>query len=403
MSKIGADLKGTKISPFGESIDLFPHLDERAVSDEIQSYKKQGVMKSPAIQAIYKEICNVTEEYMHMGDMYHFSEAGDMPRLVIPKFLIPNMLEKNLPQLMQERQGAITPALTPELFDVPNILGGTVDLVPDMSYLLWMRSVTMVDESEEKEEWDFNPHFIMMKEKGQVQFSGTFTGQKITTRNDVWGDGINISWTWFETNKFRIKFANLIPKEKYQYFDQIADAIYLGVITAFTTGITGGINHVIRDINTAITELMRHVNYNNKAIWGNASFAVLYPPEFDWAMGQAIRLSNYGMTTEGFIRRFTPIMTTKLPASSPSTIYVVVMKEEQNEYNTRLSLEVHGPEEDIETFSTKLTFRGAYGSNLNVASARRIVFDPDACNFAVAGPLEVKAKTSICTDSGTSS
>lgn len=377
-----------KPTPFAEQVDIIPNLNEQRIAAELREVSHP--MHSPLIREVMQQLLHATTAWGRYGGMYETSERGDFPRLVIPPYIAKAY------QRMSEA-GGIRPDITPQFFDTKDTDMGTVDVPPDFSYLLWMRSTTMVDEVEDRSEWDYNPQFVLMKEAGQVKF-GEWAASEMSMRNDEFGAGVNISWTWFETNKFRIKFANLAPKFKSQYFEDIASAIYTGVGSVFTNTLATysktASNKVITDINQAITALMRKENDNGKAVWKNASFTVLSPPEFQDKLDAAVRLSGVNPTTASFIKRPQIIYTAELPASSPNVIYVVVTKEQQNEYATRVPLRAHGPVDDIETFGSVLTYRGAYGSNLNVNSAIKLTFDPTATTFSVAGPIEVYGDTS---------
>lgn len=377
-----------KPSPFGEQVDLIPGLNEAALAKVVKGSPRPDL--DPLFRETMAQIGKACDVWGRYGDMYSYSESGDMPRLVIP-----SRIQASYEKQMRE-EGGIRPDHTPSYFDTPMAFEGTVDLTPDFSYLLWMRSTTMTREVEDRKEWDFNPQWVLMDEAGQVKF-GTWASQEMQMRNQEFGAGVNISWTWFETNEFRIKFANLAPKFKYTYFDDIATAIYNGVVTVFTNTLATysktATNRVITDINQAMTALMRWENYNSKAIWENAQFTILAPPEFQEYLDAAIRLSGVNPTTAAFLRRPQVIYTPKLPSTAPNVIYVVVTKEEQNEYATRLPLRAHGPVDDIRTFGSMITYRGAYGANLNVNSAIKLTFDPTAADFAVAGPIAMMTIT----------
>lgn len=373
-------------APFSEQVDLVPGLDERAVAASIRDLPNP--MDSPVAREAMGNILKAMTLWGRYGDMYEFAEDGTMPRLVIPPYLA----ESYYKQMTEE--GGIRPDNTPSFFRTPERIGGTVDLTPDFTYLLWMRSTTMVDEVEDRSEWDYNPQWVLMKEAGQIKF-GDWTSREMSMRNDEFGSGANISWTWFETNKFRVKFANIAPKIKYAYFDGIADAIYGGVQTVFTNTLTTysktATNKVLEDLNQAYTALMRWENYNDKAIWQNAQFTVLAPPEFQDKLDVAMQLASVAGTSARPLKRPQIIYTPKLPATAPNTIYVVVTKEEQNEYATRVPLTAHGPVDDIRTFGSMIAYRGAYGANLNVNSAIKLTFDPTLDTFALGGPIETRA------------
>lgn len=369
-------------APFQEQVDIVPHLDENAIADAIRDMPNP--MDSPIAKAAMNDILKACTLWGRYGDMYENSERGDMPRLVIPPYLIESYA-RNIAEA-----GGIRPDHTPSYFDTKTTLQGTVDLTPDFSYLLWMRSTTMKAEVEDRKEWDFNPQYVLMKEAGQIKF-GSWVSKEMSMRNDEFGAGANISWTWFETNQFRVKFANLAPKFKFQYYDDISTAIYNGVQSVFTNNLAThsktATNRVITDINQAQTALMRWTNYNDKAVWESANFTILAPPEFQEYLDAAVRLSGLNPLTSSFLKRPNIIYTPKLPASASNLIYVVVTKDEQNEYATRIPLTAHGPVDDIRTFGSMIAYRGAYGANLNVNSAIALTYDPTAADFAVAGPI----------------
>lgn len=297
--------------------------------------------------------------------------------------------------------GFITPDKTPFLFDTTPIIRETTDEVPDTSFVDFMVSTRMEGDIETREEWEFgNVQYVLMKGSGQVKYSGQFVTRMAVMTAEEYGAGIEISWRWFETNKFRITMARLAPKFKFAAFDQQAEHVYNVFVAAATNTLTtyGGTatNKVVRDINAAIGFFRRYKQtWNGRYPFENRSFRIIAPPEAFWILDPIINPGSYqfGAIPERVNGRINVSYTTKLNKSGtvPYVIYVVVDKWEQNEFATSIPLEAHGPEDDITTFATKMTFRMGYGVNIDPNSIIKLTFDPTLNTFAIFGPVETRA------------
>lgn len=295
---------------------------------------------------------------------------------------------QELSKHVKESSGAVGASDTPSYFvTAPKYLPSR-DYEADMSFLDWMTSVKMDLELEDREEWDFESQFVLMKEAGQVKY-GQFSGAERVTRNDEWGAGIHIKWTWFETNQFGIKMNRLAPKFRYNYYNQMSNAIYAMAIATFVN-VEAYDTNVIRTINNAFATLIRTTKTwtigkdHNKDVtethtrtpFENARFRIIAPIELMWV----IQLALTGTFAFGFKDKILAYMsgvtyTTKL--TDATKFYIVADKWEQNEFNTRVELTAHGPVDDIETFSQKASYRGAYGATLDADSAKVITLPED--------------------------
>lgn len=283
--------------------------------------------------------------------------------------------------------GFITPGFNPKMFDAGPKYKGSKEYEPDTSYLDWMVQTRMVQEVEERREWDANINFVRMDKAGQVEY-GDLASTEQTMYNYEWGAGIKIYTTWFETNMFGIRMSRLAPKFRYQYFDQIADAVYVAAVAAWTTALGSTTQNVIRDLNTACNELRRVTNTFGKSPWDNASFRIVAPPEARWYIDAALAMSYALLSREQLTQRMSVTYTSKLAANS--AVYVIVDRWEQNELGVRVPFTVYGNAKDIDTFAEKVSYRGAYGLNIDGTSARSITFDPANASFVIGGPIGMR-------------
>lgn len=296
-----------------------------------------------------------------------------------------------------ESAGAYSRDMTPFFFQSPDIpkLRQRAEQEPDLSWQDWMSQGVMTDISETYDEWDFNAQFVLMKENGQVKFSGPFVGQNNSVTNDEYGSGIKIKWTWFETNRFDIKMQTLAPKFKFAWFDQIADQAYAGLIAAAVALPSATGQRVIRDLNLWYSTVQRVVNYNNKYKFSGLPLRIIAPPEAWWFLSQAFRLTENPAPGAREVMQSRPSVTftNKIPAPAANavTIYLVVDKWEQNFLGTRVPLSAYGPQQDIVSFADLLTYRGAYGMTFDATSIYKITFDTTHANFTVGGPVETHA------------
>jgi len=289
----------------------------------------------------------------------------------------------------QSGGGFITPDMLPNFFGAGPTYKPTKNYIPDTSYLDFMVQRRMVDELEDRKEWDADIQFVLMKKEGQVRYA-TLLDSAAQMTNDEWGSGIKIWRTWFETNKFGIKMSALAPKFRYAYFDQIADIIYGQVQAGVTTAITGATNMLVPDINTATLELIRYENSFDKTPFESANFRIIAPIEMERFLPGAF-IADYGLGgySERLLNRVSVTYTPKLPfVAAAAVCYVVVDNWEQNEYATRVPFGVYGTADDIDTFAQKISYRGAYGSNIDVNSGRELTFNTTSA-FYVSTPMPV--------------
>jgi len=307
-------------------------------------------------------------------------------------------VETHMRKFAAEQGGFHTPDMTALFFDTGPKYDPTKAYTPDTSYTDWCVQRKMKLELEDRREWDADILFVLMKEHGQVRY-GTLTAEERSMRNYEWGAGIQFWRTWFETNQFGIKMAALAPKFRYQYFQQMAVAIYGAFAAAAIPSINFVSQNVVRDLNLAMTELMRWTNGFGHTPFANASFRIITAPENMWflnaARAMSMQLSYDRMVLD---RRMNLTETPLLTATDP--VYVIVDKWEQNELGTRVPFGVFGKATDIDTFADKTTYRGAYGFNLDVHSVREITWDTSDCHFGVTGPLPMKMVEQCSDESG---
>lgn len=366
--------------PFEQRVQLFGKIDERRLVAGLKSTER---MHDPYVRKWKGAVCKALTRW---GREQTYNEDGEC-------YVHPMYRSPAAHALSAEAVGAITPDKTAAFFRTVSELRDSKEYVPDTSYLDFMVSTKMQLQLEKREEWDADMQFVMMKEAGQVKY-GMLARTEAQMTTAEWGAGISISWTWFETNMFKIKMARLAPKFKFQAFDQQADNVYAGLVAAGTRTLSTfsltPTNKVIHDINLAWGALMRWKNTFGKAPFANMTPRIIAAPEAWWFLDRAFRANQQQvMVQENFFKRPAVTFTTKLPASSALDIYIIADKWEQNEFGTRIPLEAHGPEDDIDNFSTKVSWRMDYGSSFDPYSIIKLTFDPSIDSFSIYGPLEV--------------
>jgi len=338
---------------------------------------KLALQRTPEGLQIRQEILDIATIILREG---YYDEHGYPIRHIneIQKLMEHEMA---LQRVISEVDFGHTRGDTPEFFLRGYKFKPSVDRIPDSSYLDWMVTTLMDDVAEDRVEWGANIEFVRLDQAGQVKFA-KLAGEVSTIRNYEWVSGIPISRTWFETNKFKVNFERMIPKFQFKYFDQIADAIYTGssgVVAVFVNE-TAFTESLVRTINAAMTALRRYERTLTSTTgetatdrpFENAKFRIIAPWELKWAIDAA--LNNPLLAAAGATERVDTTVATTYTAklTNASKFYVVVDKWEQNEYATRVALAAHGPVDNIETFCSEMTFRGAYGTNLDVNSAKLI-------------------------------
>lgn len=284
-----------------------------------------------------------------------------------------------------ESSGSITPDMTPNLFTRDVIREGTKNYEPDLSFLDWVFQRKMIGEVEARSEWESDLEFVRIDQYGMVKY-GSFADTSRTMTNYEYGAGIPIKTTWFETNTFGIRMESLAPKFRWAFFDDLmSTSIYSALTTGITTAPAAITHNVIRDINLSMAELRRVANVFGKFPWSNARFRIIAPPEASWWLDGAMAMSYALLSREILTNRPAVTYTTKLPAGN--TIYVIVDNWEQNELGTRVPFGVYGRANDIDTFSEKISYRGAWGYQQDNTSGRKLVIDPANANFVIGGPI----------------
>jgi len=293
-------------------------------------------------------------------------------------------------QLAGEAGGFITPDMTPNFFRTTTEYRGTKNYEPDTSYLDFMMQRQMKTSLEDRREWEADIQFVLMKDAGEIRY-GTFADTYASMRNYEWGAGFHIWTTWFEENVFGIKMSALAPKARYAYYDQIADEIYALLAAGITTPIAGASNILVHDLNTAYYEIVRTKNTFGKYPFANANVRLVCAPEWERYLNAAVAASYALGFTETLSKRMSITTSTKLSFTAGSAvIYMVVDGWEQNELGIRVPFQVYGQTKDIDTFSEKIAYRGAWGANIDPTSGRVLTFDTTAASFLIAPPTPVR-------------
>lgn len=298
------------------------------------------------------------------------------------------------PHFLFEQGGAgINPDSMPDFFDtVSSKLRDSVDVAPDTTYLDFLRSETMDTEYEKREDWDWYFNFVDMAQEGQVQYNrGDTTQYEIT--NKEYGAGLKLSWTWLETNKFKINFQRLVPKAKFSYFDMISDAIYALLVSKISSAATITQN-VIRDFNVAIGVMKRKTNTFGKLIYTNNPIRVVTAWENRWIVEAILKSSRQdALSSESLSENINWTFTSKLaaPTAGSAKFYMMFDKFEKNGIYTRVPFTATLPVDDNETFARKMSFRGAYGANIETTSGFLLDFAPNNAAFVLNGPWATHA------------
>lgn len=297
--------------------------------------------------------------------------------------------------LATEAGGFLTPDMYADFFETPTRLLGTNEYEPDTSYLDWMVQRRMTQEVEDRKEWDADITFKKMKEVGTVPY-GDLEAAEHTMRNYEWGAGMKVWRTWFETNVFGIKMSTLAPKFRYEYFDNIAVNVYADLVSNLVATITSATNYLINDLNICAYEIMRLEDTFEKPRYQNAPLRLIMAPEWEKYMNAALAY-NYSHTSEVLAKRFKITYTPKLTFTAASAkIYVVPDKHEKNELGTRVPYSVFGQTTDIDTFSDKISYRGAWGDNVDTVG-RVLTFDTTS-EFEIGTPQAVRVVGTVATD-----
>jgi hypothetical protein len=377
-----------KYAPFGEAVPLFNSLPEREVHDLMENASTGGLTitaNHPLMRPVVESIRVSLTKYGRYGVLTEDNAFN--PALAFT-----------------EEAGAITRDKTPSFFDNIPKSEGTKEFTPDTAYMDVMRPLKMNDTKESMDEWDAHMTFVLMSEEGQVRYGKLATKSRDIT-NEEWGSGINIQWTWFETNKFKIKMQRLAPKFKFNYFDQMADHVYGVWDTATTDGdrdfatVIGDAmtQDVVKDINAAELFLMNWKNSLGRYPFANAQFRIVAPYSAWWWLDQAFRSARQDLNATHFFRQPNITFTNKLTqlGGDENNIYLFVENWEQNVLTTRIPLSAHGPVDDIDVFASKMSYRGAYGVNLDSNSFMTLQFAPDNASFRTRGVQHIYDTTPV--------
>lgn len=384
---------------FGGKVSLFPNLTE-AQSQRIAQGFHDDRIHDPAVRAIKGDIQKALTSYGRFGCYNEFGEFDPSVETYVKDLVKRGFMKED------SGRGFVSPDKTPFFFNPIPELREIEEEQPDTSYMDFMTSSAMTLEVEKRDEWkltgDFR--FVLMKTTGQVRYASIANDtRELVMINDEYGAGINISWTWFETNRFNITMARMAPKFKFAAFNMQADHVYNLFVAAAvgrdfaTLNINSGVQRgwVVWDLNLAIAFFNRFQDtFNLSYPFQGKSYRIIAPPEARPILDPIFNPASYafGVKPTTLSARVNITYTNKLNADGldPYKIYLVVDKWEQNEIGTRIPLEAHGPEDDIDHFATKLTYRLAYGVNIDPNSIITLEWDPETIDFSIWGPVEVR-------------
>jgi len=347
--------------------------------------------RSTHVENTLKEVCNVLTAYGRNGIQ---TESGMLYR---PETYQRMQQERQRAVVQMAREtagGFITPDMYPNFFESNKVIEPYEGAMqPDTTYLDWVVQRKMIQEIEDRKEWGFTVDFVRVRRAGQIEY-GKFMDNAAQMTNEEWGAGIEIFRTWFETNVFGIKMAALAPEFRYSYFNTIADYVYAAVVAATWHTITPA-NTVVTDLNNAMMHLQRYVRtWDNRKPFETANFRLLIPPEFEKFMNAAVAATYVGMgVTEQLSKRIAVTSTPKLSFNKDACkCYLIADKWKQNELATRVPFGVFGSSTDIDVFADKMSYRGAWGFQLDPLCGVELTFDTDTA-FFIAPPIPTRVIT----------
>ena len=377
--------------PFSEPVRLLEAFDEKALARHL---KDTNGMSGRSFE-FFNTLREAMTTYFQFGTYVDEGMTGRLPieegnaRLTRPGDLF-----------MQEEPGSLSSDKGPAFFFSPTYDPRIRSRVqeqyePDMSFLDWAVSTTMQDVIEYRDHWDATIQWVMMKKEGQIRFQKAPVGARSSMTNDEYGAGLELEWTWMETNRFGINLATYAPLFKFQYFFDISTAMY-GLMETAAVVATVATNNIVHDINSCIREIKAipatlDPTHLGKRYFKNPRFRVLARDTMWEYLDAAYNLKTSG-DERGSIRlqQMPPItFTDMLDVAHPYRIFIIVDKWQQNEYATRVPLEAHGPVDDINVFARKMAYRGAYGGHVDANSVRYIDFDPTNASFRITRPVDV--------------
>jgi hypothetical protein len=347
----------------------------------------------PYVHQVTGEVCQALTGYCRSGiqdasgriyspDVYQKARAEQSNRV----------LQAAMQMVAESGGGMITPDMYPNFFAAADVTLPHETRQPDTSYLDWCVQRKMTLELEDRKEWGYTVEFVRMRRAGQVQY-GKFADATAQMTNEEWGAGLEIFRTWFETNQFGIKMAALAPEYRYSYYNNIANIIYNTVIATSWQTLAGASNVLISDINDAIYARRRYEQtWNGEKPFENSSFRLVAPIEFEKYMAAAAA-QQYATTgvTEVLQQRIATTYTPKLPfVAAACKVYLIADKWKKNELGTRVPYGIFGQAVDIDTFADKMSFRGAWGFQVDPQSGVELTFDTTAATFFLAPPIPTR-------------
>lgn len=380
------------IVPFGESVRLLEPFDEKAFAKHL---KDTNGMSGRSLQ-FFAHLREALTTYFQYGMYFDEGMNGVLPidegnaRLVKPSSF-----------MMMEEPGSLSRDKGPDFFFTPSyeprIRSKEQDSYePDMSFLDWCVSTTMQDTIDYRDHWDALIQWVMMKEEGQIRYQ-KLAGERKYMTNDEYGTGLELEWTWLETNRFNIRLATFAPMFKFEYYHMISEGMY-GLMETAATLATAANNNIVTDINDCIREIKAipatlDPTHTGKRYFKKPRFRILARDEMWEYLDAAYNLKTSGDERNSIRLQYKPpiTFTDMLDSTKPYRIYIIVDKHIQNEYATRVPLEVHGPVDDINVFARKMAYRGAFGGNVDPNSVRYIDFDPSNASFRISRPVDVKS------------
>lgn len=344
--------------------------------------------KGARVEAVLTEVCNTLTGYCRAGIQDSHGKLYQPASYETAQKARDAAIVRAATQIAAESGGGmITPDMYPNFFAAADVTLPHETLQPDTSYLDWCVQRKMQLELEDRKEWGFTVDFVRVRRAGQIEY-GKFMDNTAQMTNEEWGAGIEIFRTWFETNQFGIKMAHLAPEFRYSYYNNIATIIYNAVIATSWPTITQE-NILINDINSAVLDRRRYTQtWDSKTPFENASFRLVAPIEFERYMNAA-KAMEYAATgaTEVLQQRIDTTYTTKLPfAAAACKVYLLVDKWKKNELATRVPFGVFGSSVDVDTFADKMSYRGAWGQNLDLQSGIELTFDTTSA-FYIQNPI----------------
>lgn len=374
--------KLSEIHPFSQRVPIIGKFNEKALLARINQV---GHANFPEANQLFRVARENAQKFLRHG---LFDVEGNF--LQTPLHLQSQFAKQQVMAEAMAFVGGFHRDQTPDFFNRPDFKSwGTFDDTIDMSFLQFMVAETMDDLTEERDDWDARFTVVAMDEKGEVELQPEPLTSTNLIRNAEYGIGMAFKWTWLETNKFGLRMNSFIPKMKYEVMKDMSDTVWDDFVATMTT-VFPPTHHVIRDLNAMRVQLMRTENAYGKTEWENASFVLIFPPEFRDVIDMAFRLNENNLSTD--VMQFRPILieSKRLPhatVAEQSTVYLGINKWKKNGLYTRVPFTLFGPENDITKFSSIMTGRWAWGKNFDATSFLKVTFDRTHADFTIGGPI----------------